>query len=732
MWITRQQKKWERLHDKQDYIRRVYGDSFAHLNEGEKPKFVTDREFWGEAGYGECFNSVDSSVQCEIIHAEVDRRTLPYETRMQLHLKDFCNRTSAHGIPMIGSAPNRYYRAIWIFVFVVCMTMLYQNARSVIDKYNRCEKIVDIQLKFDTAPFPAITLCNLNPYKASVATNVDLVKRTLSAFDGAMNKAGNEDQTRSKRIKRLAEEDDYLDEDSKTKTSSKPRKLGGTGHSRAGSVFEPGYSKCNCKERSEETASEEKPDCEGERYKTEQPKEDHERCMCAFDRKTTDAWPCYHHATWTKEVCSVCDEHAFCKKSEKIGGTFKKSETPCICAPTGEFCVAYDGSSAIVKIWEFLSGEEEEDANFLEAMGFKGMTDEVAIVTKAKENIMFAMAALTMEKRKLLSNTKRELVHKCSFNGQACDIDQDFLTHVDPTFGSCFTFNHNRTVNLTSIRAGPMYGLRMLVYVNASDYMPTTEATGVRLTIHDKEDFPFPDTSGYSAPTGYISSFGLRLRKMSRLPAPYGDCVPDGKTADYIYQDYEYSVEGCYRSCFQQLVLKDCQCGDPRFPVPDKHHHCRAADAVARKCLDERMSQLGGLHGSFRCRCQQPCRQSIYTVTYSPAKWPSQSLKVQLGSCNGTSTECTQHYKENGAMVEVFYEQLNFEMLTESEAYGLVNLLADFGGQLGLWCGISFITCCEFFFLFVETVYMSAQHNYMLYKKRKEEKRKQRDLWITS
>ena len=107
-----------------------------------------------------------------------------------------------------------------------------------------------------------------------------------------------------------------------------------------------------------------------------------------------------------------------------------------------------------------------------------------------------------------------------------------------------------------------MYGLRMLVYVNASDYMPTTEATGVRLTIHDKEDFPFPDTFGkhsyllpnkmapflgYSAPTGYISSFGLKLRKMSRLPAPYGDCVPDGKTSEYIYQDYEYSVEVSFK-----------------------------------------------------------------------------------------------------------------------------------------------------------------------------------------
>ncbi|MFH4981574.1 hypothetical protein AB6A40_008283 [Gnathostoma spinigerum] len=73
-------------------------------------------------------------------------------------------------------------RTIWIILFLGCMIMLYENAESVLNKYRRNEKIVDIQLKFDTAPFPAITLCNLNPYKASLATNVDLVQRTV--FDG--------------------------------------------------------------------------------------------------------------------------------------------------------------------------------------------------------------------------------------------------------------------------------------------------------------------------------------------------------------------------------------------------------------------------------------------------------------------------------------------------------------------------------------------------------------------
>ena len=52
------------------------------------------------------------------------------------------------------------------------------------------------------------------------------------------------------------------------------------------------------------------------------------------------------------------------------------------------------------------------------------------MVTKAKENLVFSMAGLPIQKRIALSYAKEEFVWKCSFNGAQCNISKDFRLHV--------------------------------------------------------------------------------------------------------------------------------------------------------------------------------------------------------------------------------------------------------------------------------------------------------------
>lgn len=59
------------------------------------------------------------------------------------------------------------------------------------------------------------------------------------------------------------------------------------------------------------------------------------------------------------------------------------------------------------------------------------MSDEVAIVTKAKENLIFAMSELSKAQRIALSAQKRQLIQKCSFNGAECNIEKSVHSSLE-------------------------------------------------------------------------------------------------------------------------------------------------------------------------------------------------------------------------------------------------------------------------------------------------------------
>ncbi|VDP10850.1 unnamed protein product [Heligmosomoides polygyrus] len=260
-----------------------------------------------------------------------------------------------------------------------------------------------------------------------------------------------------------------------------------------------------------------------------------------------------------------------------------------------------------------------------QAFGLSELKDKGAITTQTKENLIFLVAALPRDTRRNLSYTLNEFVLRCSFNSKDCNMERDFKLHVDPEYGNCYTFNFNDSVELKNSRAGPMYGLRLLLDVHQDDYMPTTEAAGVRIVVHEQDKEPFPDTFGYSAPIGFVSSFGLKTKVLKRLDAPYGSCSDTFRPDPYIYEEH-YSDSGGY-------------------------HHIQ-----------------------LECLCQQPCTENVFETAYSAAAWPSVNFKIGVDcpavpDIYNDTTACTDYYRKNTAYIEIYYEQLNFETLNETAGY---------------------------------------------------------------
>jgi hypothetical protein len=78
-----------------------------------------------------------------------------------------------------------------------------------------------------------------------------------------------------------------------------------------------------------------------------------------------------------------------------------------------------------------------------------------------------------------------------------------------------------------------------------------------------------------------MSSFGVRMKQFIRITEPHGRCQAGGEDEEtYIYKGFNYSVEGCHRSCTQNEVIRTCGCADPMYPLPKSAQSCKMTGMI--------------------------------------------------------------------------------------------------------------------------------------------------------
>lgn len=113
-----------------------------------------------------------------------------------------------------------------------------------------------------------------------------------------------------------------------------------------------------------------------------------------------------------------------------------------------------------------------------------------------------------------ITYSKDEFIQNCAYNTKPCNVINDFSHRTDPIYGACYTFNdapEDTAPKYKSTRAGPLYGLRLLLKSNQTEYLPLTESAGVRVAVHKQGEEPFPDAFGYNAAAGFTTSFGIKF-----------------------------------------------------------------------------------------------------------------------------------------------------------------------------------------------------------------------------
>ncbi|KAK0395440.1 hypothetical protein QR680_001280 [Steinernema hermaphroditum] len=332
-----------------------------------------------------------------------------------------------------------------------------------------------------------------------------------------------------------------------------------------------------------------------------------------------------------------------------------------------------------------------------------------------------------------------DMLIDCTFQSSKCTA-ANFTRWQHGTYGNCYTIIVARDQFSSFI--GPFYGLSLTLYVDDKEYLlKHSPAAGFRVQVHPVEYVPFPEDEGFTISPGVVTSVAVKQVRISRMPFPYDgtDCGDIDKThltwanSSIYQQSYEenledggavhhvlnYTTQACVKSCYQRRLVQDCGCVDASFITRDQAKFfadefnmtipdaCEMVYEEAVQCVRHSLSQTTEL-GLCEKDCPQSCHEQDYVARITTALWPRTSYYKSVRDEWRSQVKTMKMMKEadeartNVVKLEVYFEELNYQSITETPAMDIFDLLSNIGGTLGLYVGMSFLTLGEFFELFMK------------------------------
>ena len=334
--------------------------------------------------------------------------------------------------------------------------------------------------------------------------------------------------------------------------------------------------------------------------------------------------------------------------------------------------------------------------------------------------------------------TLSEMLISCKYQGKECTA-KDFYWYHDYNYGNCYRFNGGDPDQQMESHVFEAYqlkratkrgwrnGLRLELYTGDQQAQQQyTYKTGVRVIVHNQSIIPFPDEDGIDVSVGTQTNIAISRTFMNRLAHPYSKCLKAlnqraAQRNDILSDMYKlitnnvidvYQQNICLKLCEQKFVLKRCECVDlslASLNLVNGSLGCLTTDQV--NCLQEMSAEF--YNSLIADECYSKCSHECDTITYEtkistadyPTEWYGQMFNQYQTLFNYTQVYFNNRSNYSGpnlaliksttAMVNIFYDTLTYTMVKESPALPFDILLANIGGNFGLFTGASMLSFVE-------------------------------------
>ncbi|CAI9741142.1 degenerin del-10 [Octopus vulgaris] len=226
----------------------------------------------------------------------------------------------------------------------------------------------------------------------------------------------------------------------------------------------------------------------------------------------------------------------------------------------------------------------------------------------------FGYNNITMEELfKSVAHQKEDMIISCMWGSEPCtfkNFEQIYTDH-----GVCYTYSQLQAGNKyrKALSTGAENGLRLILNVEQYEYMPgPNNAAGIKILMHNEDEFPKVRELGLATPTGAHAFVGLKIISLSNLPKPRGLC----STRDLKYFSM-YTPENCEIDCFTTRLNERCNCR--LFYMPHKNDYPPVCTLKQQQdCYLPNKAEILDLVRKT-CVCPVPCKSLLFEPTVSYA-----------------------------------------------------------------------------------------------------------------
>ncbi|XP_061399071.1 pickpocket protein 28-like [Musca vetustissima] len=260
-------------------------------------------------------------------------------------------------------------------------------------------------------------------------------------------------------------------------------------------------------------------------------------------------------------------------------------------------------------------------------------------------------------------------------------------------------------VRVLSSGSAAGFQITLQTFTNETDYTCNGPTQGFKIMLNSPDDVP--SVVKHFVRVSMDREILVAVKpKMITTSANIEAYHPE-KRRCYLNKDRQlkfykiYTQRNCERECVTNFTYSECGCVKFSMPRTADMPICgedklwcyrRARDNLLMKQFKEGLEHSEGNGG---CNCMPGCTSLEYETEISEGSF---DLVNTLKAFDNYEDYYAQYPGGKMSVVQIYFKDNQFITSRRSELYGITELLANFGGVLGLFMGVSLLSVVEIFY----------------------------------